>query len=143
MVDVFSNAKRSDVMSRIRSSRNASTELLLQSEFRQNGITGWRTGSKLRGRPDFVFPKHRVAVFVDGCFWHGCKRCMDGHQPKSNSSYWVEKIKRNQRRDRIVNRLLRETGFSVWRIPECGLKSGGANVTRLLNRLQPGTQQES
>ena len=58
MPDVFSKQKRSAAMSLIRS----------------RGVTGWRRGSKLPGKPDFVFPKLRVALFVDGCFWHGCPK---------------------------------------------------------------------
>lgn len=92
--DVFSQAKRSDVMSRIRGSGNKATELKLIQVFRANGITGWRRGSKLPGKPDFVFPKLRTAVFVDGCFWHGCPR--HATQPKTNAAFWRNKIATNR-----------------------------------------------
>jgi DNA mismatch endonuclease Vsr len=74
MPDTFTKQKRSEMMSRIRSAGNKGTELRLVQIFRTNSITGWRRGSKLPGKPDFVFPKQRLAVFVDGCFWHGCPK---------------------------------------------------------------------
>jgi DNA mismatch endonuclease Vsr len=64
-------------------------------------LTGWRMHvDALPGKPDFYFPAQRVAVFVDGCFWHGCPRC--GHVPKSNSVFWAAKIARNRKRDRTA-----------------------------------------
>jgi DNA mismatch endonuclease (patch repair protein) len=72
MADVFSKAKRSEVMSRIRPRGNKGTELALMAFFRAHGHTGWRRGRPLFGKPDFVFRKNKVALFVDGCFWHGC-----------------------------------------------------------------------
>ncbi|HRZ81636.1 MAG TPA: very short patch repair endonuclease, partial [Candidatus Hydrogenedentes bacterium] len=75
MTDVFTKEKRSEVMSRIRSRGNLRTELRLIEIMRGAGITGWRRGQPVLGRPDFVFRRERVAVFVDGCFWHGCPKC--------------------------------------------------------------------
>jgi DNA mismatch endonuclease (patch repair protein) len=102
MADVFSKTKRSDVMSRIRSHGNKETELALIAFLRLHGITGWRRRQPLFGKPDFVFREARVAVFVDGCFWHGCPR--HGTRPKTNAGFWNEKIRRNIARDRLVNR---------------------------------------
>ena len=70
MPDVFTAAKRSAVMARIRGRGNKDTELRMMALLRAHGITGWRRGQKLFGKPDFVFRRERVAVFVDGCFWH-------------------------------------------------------------------------
>src|ERR1043166_2862372 len=86
MVDVVSKRKRSEVMSLIRSRGNRETELRLIEIFRKFGVTGWRRGVDLPGKPDFVFRTERMAVFVDGCFWHGCPRCY--RRPKSNQVYW-------------------------------------------------------
>ncbi len=72
------------------------------------------------GRPDFAFPARRVAVFVYGCFWHGCPR--HGTLPKSNARFWREKIARNRERDREVNRELRRRGWRVLRIWEHELR---------------------
>jgi DNA mismatch endonuclease, patch repair protein len=76
MPDVFSRTKRSQVMSRIRASGNRDTELRMVELFRRGGISGWRRNARVFGKPDFVFPRDKIAVFVDGCFWHrhtGCK----------------------------------------------------------------------
>ena len=92
MPDIFTKAKRSEVMSRVRSRGNRSTELRMISIFRAHGISGWRRNRPVFGRPDFVFPVERVAVFVDGCFWHGCPwhGCpWHGRVPASNVAFWT------------------------------------------------------
>lgn len=71
MADVFDKEKRSDVMRQVKSKKNKSTELRLIEIFKQNGITGWRRNYPVKGHPDFVFPKQKIAVFVDGCFGMG------------------------------------------------------------------------
>jgi len=113
-MDVFSRRERSRIMSRIRSRGNAATELRLVELFRAHKITGWRRNEKLLGKPDFVFRERRVAVFVDGCFWHGCPRCY--RQQLSNVKYWGAKILRNRQRDRIVKKALQKLGWRVVRI---------------------------
>ncbi|HAN93633.1 MAG TPA: hypothetical protein DCQ33_16345 [Nitrospira sp.] len=116
--DVFSAAKRSEVMSRVRSRGNASTELRVIQQFRIAGIVGWRRHlSHVPGSPDFVFPRQRVALHVHGCFWHGCTRCNAGKLPKANRTYWESKIARNVRRDRRNRDALRRAGYrtvQVW-----------------------------
>jgi len=114
MADIWSKQKRSDVMSRIRSQGNKETELRLIEIFKDEGIKGWRRKHKLVGKPDFVFRKERVAVFVDGCFWHGCPKCY--MRPKSNKQFWDEKLRRNKARDRKVTRELKSAGWKVIRI---------------------------
>lgn len=133
MSDIFTQKKRSEVMSRIRGKGNLSTELRLVGLFRDRGITGWRRHQALPGKPDFVFPSERLAVFVDGCFWHGCPRCFV--KPKQNAKFWREKIGGNQKRDRRVARQLRADGWSVCRIWECRLKRPEASVRRILRML--------
>ncbi len=130
--DVFTKAKRSEVMSRIRGKGNKDTELALAKLFRANGITGWRRHYPVVGRPDFAFPKHKLAVFVDGCFWHGCPR--HGVKPKGNSAFWEAKLEANKARDRKVNRLLRSLGWKVVRIWEHELRHSGP--IRIPKRLQ-------
>ena len=103
-------------MSRIHRRGNKDTELVLAHLFRANRITGWRRQQPIFGKPDFVFPKQRIAVFVDGCFWHGCPR--HGTQPKQNRKFWETKIARNKARDRKVTRVLRKKGWQVLRIWE-------------------------
>ncbi len=118
-------------MARIRGSGNKDTELRLIALMRAARITGWRRNAPLFGKPDFVFAKLRVAVFVDGCFWHGCP--LHATQPRQNAKFWREKIARNQARDRLVNRTLRALGWRVLRIWEHELKV--SHRPRLLARL--------
>lgn len=102
------------LMSRIRGTGNKDTELRMIQIFRTNGITGWRRNSKLPGKPDFVFPRLKLAVFVDGCFWHGCPKHMTW--PKTRAAFWRQKITRNMERDKEVNRLLHAKGWKVIRV---------------------------
>ena len=126
MPDVFTKTKRSAVMARIRSRGNQATELALVRVFRALRITGWQRHVPIRNsqfgirnfrvRPDFVFPKLRLAVFVDGCFWHGCPK--HATQPKGNAAFWRKKFAANRTRDRLVTRTLRRAGWRVLRIWE-------------------------
>ena len=116
MADVLSKRKRSQVMAAIKSKGNKDTELKLISIFRENGISGWRRNQRLPGKPDFVFHRERVTVFVDGCFWHGCPQ--HSNMPVNNRPFWKSKLAGNKRRDRIVNRRLRRLGWRVLRIWE-------------------------
>jgi DNA mismatch endonuclease, patch repair protein len=112
---------RSHNMRAIKSRGNNTTERRLRAYLIRSGISGWSLQILPElGSPDFVFFKHKVAVFVDGCFWHGCPRC--GHIPKTNSNYWKQKIYRNRCRDRKIAGVARTKGFTVIRIWECRLK---------------------
>jgi DNA mismatch endonuclease (patch repair protein) len=165
MSDVFTKAKRSEVMSRIRGRGNKDTELALARLLRANGISGWRRhlllivrssrGNEaqtenrkpearnpkligassrrlLRVRPDFVFRRTRLAIFVDGCFWHGCPK--HATKPKNNRAFWRRKLTANKSRDRLVNATLRRAGWRVLRIWEHELAH--KNEARLLRRIQ-------
>lgn len=133
MADIWDTSKRSEVMSKIRSSGNQTTELRLIRIFRDNRIKGWRRRQKLLGKPDFVFPKEKICVFVDGCFWHGCPKCY--RRPKSNWRYWKAKTERNRMRDLKVSRELRKAGWKVIRIWEHELgEKGRAKLIRRLSR---------
>ena len=115
-MDTFGPNKRSWIMAQVKSNGNRSTETRLVALLREQGITGWRRRYPLHGKPDIVFPKARVAVFVDGCFWHGHPtKC---RMPKAHRAYWEWKIARNMARDRLVTRALREKGWKVVRIWE-------------------------
>ncbi len=131
MPDVFTKAKRSEVMSRIRGHGNKDTELALVRLFRAHRIAGWRRRLPVFGKPDFVFPKLKLAVFVEGCFWHGCPR--HAAQPKNSGAFWRKKFAANQARDRLVTRTLRRTGWRVLRIWDHELAR--KNQNRLLHRL--------
>jgi DNA mismatch endonuclease, patch repair protein len=131
MPDVFSTAKRSEVMARIRGSGNKSTELQMVLLFRLHGITGWRRNSQLFGRPDFVFPKIKLAIFIDGDFWHG--HPTRSRIPATRREFWLEKIARNRARDRLVTRTLKARGWSVLRIWEFALRP--KHQARTLRRI--------
>ena len=120
---------RSWLMSRIRGKGNEKTEVRLARLLRKAGISGWRRHLSIPGRPDFAFKKQKVAVFVDGCFWHGCPRCF--RLPKQNRAFWKAKIEGNRRRDRSVNGRLRRLGWEVVRIRECRLKSPESALFRI------------
>ncbi|MEI6053532.1 MAG: very short patch repair endonuclease [Opitutaceae bacterium] len=133
MADVFTVSERSRVMSLIRSRGNRSTELRLIEIMRAAGMTGWRRGSRLPGRPDFVFRRERAAVFVDGCFWHGCPKC--SQRVRTNGRFWREKIARNRQRDVSVSRCLRSLGWSVVRIREHEIRKKAAELPLRLLRV--------
>jgi len=104
-------------MSSIRSRGNLTTEWRLRSRLIREGISGWSLHSKhIFGKPDFAFEKEKIAVFVDGCFWHGCKTCRN--IPTDNHDFWFEKIERNKRRDRLVNKELKNAGWHILRFWE-------------------------
>jgi DNA mismatch endonuclease (patch repair protein) len=156
MTDVFTKAKRSAVMARSRSRGNRDTELALVRLLRAHRIVGWRrhvrvavegrrssvegknaigrpgsrpstVASRLTVRPDFVFRQVRLALFVDGCFWHGCPR--HATKPKNNAAFWRAKLAANRRRDALVTRTLRRAGWRVVRIWECDLAKAGRKKT--------------
>ncbi len=146
MADIFSKAKRSEVMARIRGKGNRDTELEFMRLLRRHRISGWRRHMSLtlmkhktarpvqmrRGRrvsPDFVFPKLRVAIFVDGCFWHGCPtHCTT---PASNVVFWRTKLAGNRIRDRHVSGALQRQGWVVLRFWEHQLRHGDRVIARL------------
>lgn len=115
------SATRSKTMAAVRSHSNKTTEQRFRLALVRAGVRGWqvRPGG-LRGNPDFVFAAARLAVFVDGCFWHGCPEC--GHVPRTNRSFWAAKIKRNQERDRNTADQLEAEGFNVLRFWEHEMK---------------------
>ena len=133
MADVVSKSKRSQVMAAIRSRGNKTTELKLISIFRAHGIKGWRRGVNLPGKPDFVFVRERLAVFVDGCFWHGCNQHC--RMPKSRCEYWAPKIARNKLRDLEIRRSLQDLGWRVFRIWEHSLRRPDVVAARLTAHL--------
>jgi DNA mismatch endonuclease (patch repair protein) len=122
-------------MSRIRG-RNTRPELALRRALFVAGARGYRVHANLPGRPDVVFTRVRLAVFVDGCFWHGCKKC-GIPTPRTNRSYWGPKLERNRARDRRTNRKLRVSGWSVLRFWEHQVAADPeACAARVMRRLQ-------
>jgi DNA mismatch endonuclease (patch repair protein) len=126
-------AERSRIMRAVKGRGNLSTEVRMVEILRENKITGWRRHQPLPGRPDFVFRAQRVALFVDGCFWHGCKKCF--RAPKDRAIYWSQKIEGNRRRDRRVSAQLRAAGWHVMRVWEHDMKRERVIVSRLCRML--------
>jgi len=133
MPDVFTKAKRSEVMSRIRGRGNKETELALAALFRAHGITGWRRHQALFGKPDFSFRHDRVVIFVDGCFWHGCPK--HSNTPVNNRPFWETKLAANKSRDRLVTKTLRQQGWLVLRIWEHDLSKNPSACIRKIKTL--------
>jgi DNA mismatch endonuclease (patch repair protein) len=132
-LDTFDSVTRSRVMSRIKSRGTKTTEWKFRSLLVRSGVSGWKLGhcSDIPGRPDVLFPRSRVAIFLDGCFWHGCERCRS--IPATNRAFWTAKIKSNTERDRKVTRMLGAMGWRVLRIWEHELK---ADSERILGRVR-------
>jgi DNA mismatch endonuclease (patch repair protein) len=131
MSDTFDPAMRSWIMSRVLS-RGTSPEVAVRKALKLAGCRFSSRGGELPGNPDFILREIRLAVFVNGCFWHwhGCPRC---RMPASNRLYWTRKIERNVARDRRSKRRLSSAGWHYWTVWECRLTGG---IARLLRRIQ-------
>ena len=153
MADILTPRQRSERMARVRGRGNRSTEVALARAFRLNGVSGWRrhvrlrlqtAGATLAGgsrpspfvRPDFVFPTPRIAVFVDGCFWHACP--LHGTRPVGNASFWAVKLEANRRRDRLTTASLRRAGWVVVRVWEHDVKKRLDSCVRRVQRALDG-----
>jgi len=119
MSDKFDKNTRSEIMRKVLSKNNKSTEKKILILFHMYDIKGWRRGYPVIGRPDFVFLQSKVAIFVDGCFWHGhkCKTI-----PEDNREYWEKKINKNKLRDLIITKRFQKRGWRVVRIWECEIR---------------------
>lgn len=129
----FGGLSRSELMSRIRSSGNVTTEFKMVTLLRDAHLRGWRRHVNLLGKPDFAWPLEKLAMFIDGCFWHGhnCRNLT----PKKNVVAWIAKIERTKQRDRRNSRELRRCGWKVMRVWECKLKKEPNNVIKRIERL--------
>ncbi len=125
-------------MAAIRSRGNKATELKLAAIFRAAHIKGWRRHLPLPGRPDFVFRAARLAIFVDGCFWHGCPR--HGRNPGTNTGYWLPKLARNKMRDKEITSGLRKAGWMVMRFWEHQLQNPKAVAAKISRALAENTR---
>lgn len=121
MSDIFDKSKRSEIMKKVRSKNNKSTELKLIQIFKENNIHGWRRNYKVKVHSDFVFLNKKIAIFVDGCFWHGHN--FRNTKPKENQEYWDKKRERNMKHDKEITEYFENRGWTVFRIRECELKN--------------------
>jgi DNA mismatch endonuclease (patch repair protein) len=117
-------------MACIRGKGNKDTELAMIQILRSHHISGWRRNQAVLGKPDFVFPKQKVALFVDGCFWHGCP--VHANMPKNNRAFWKKKLQGNKERDKNVSTELRKLGWRVVRVWEHELKNHSRVAAKIL-----------
>lgn len=134
LMDTHSKKQRSYNMSRIKS-RNTKPEIIFRKYVWSKGIRGYRVKNKTIGKPDLYFSKKKIAVFIDGCFWHKCPKCFV--KPKSNNEYWDDKIKGNIERDKQVTKELKESGVIVIRLWEHEIKENiEKSFEKLLNKYE-------
>jgi DNA mismatch endonuclease (patch repair protein) len=113
-MDKISKEKRSEIMSKIHS-KNTRLEVNFRKRLWALGLR-YRLHYKIPGKPDVVIVSRKTAIFIDGCFWHKCKKCY--RKPHSNKRYWEKKIQHNLERDKETNNILRSQGWIVIRIWE-------------------------
>ncbi|XOB42353.1 MAG: DNA mismatch endonuclease Vsr [Candidatus Nealsonbacteria bacterium] len=135
MTDVLTKEQRSFNMSQIKS-KNTDPEIKFQDLLLSQGIDNFKMHSQdILGKPDFYFPKEKIAIFIDGCFWHACKKCFCN--PATNRNFWAEKITNNINRDKKINTLLKRQGIDVVRFWEHEIKKlEGKRFTKFIDKLK-------
>ena len=137
MTDRMTKGQRSHTMSRIRG-RDTGPELILRRKLWKDGARGYRTHPKgVPGSPDLAFMRQKVAVFVDGCFWHRCPRCY--RPPSSNIEFWRSKAQRNVDRDRKVDSELAEAFWKVIRVWEHEIRENPEAVAKEVHGILLGS----
>lgn len=119
MADIFSKKKRSEIMSRV-GSKDSKIEVEFRKALWKEGFRYRKNPRKYFGKPDLVLKKYRTVIFIDSCFWHGCKK--HGSLPATNKKFWEQKIEKNKQRDKEVNKYYKKIGWNVIRIWEHELK---------------------
>lgn len=132
MADVMTKKQRSYNMSMIKG-KNTQPEIILRRIISAAGLRGYRLHYKLPGKPDIIFPKKRIAVFIDGCFWHKCPKCFV--KPGTNRKFWNKKIDSNVERDRLVNTELKSKDWKVIRIWEHELRKEKIIKHKILDKI--------
>jgi DNA mismatch endonuclease (patch repair protein) len=137
MADMYSKRRRSEIMGRI-VSKDTLPEIRVRSVLHRLGYRFRLHRKDLPGKPDIVLPKWKTVILVHGCFWHG-HDCCEGHQPKSNSAYWVPKLERNRKRDLENAERLRQLGWKrlvVWECQTGSLKKLEDRLREAMRSLQ-------
>ena len=133
MADVFTKAERSRIMSKIRS-KNTKPEVILAKLLKKSKIKGFKTQYNIEGKPDIAFPKQKIAIFLDGCFWHCCP--IHCKKPKSNKAYWLPKLRGNVNRGKVIVKHLRTQGWKVIRVWEHELRHRAKTVAKIKKKLK-------
>ena len=131
-MDVVSKKKRSYMMSRIRSV-DTKPELFVRKMLRLLNVPLRFHEKKLPGKPDIAIIKKKVAIFVNGCFWHN-HNCKNGKMPASNKKFWKKKLENNVRRDRLSESRLRRKGWRVYKVWECRLEAGAKRIMKRISK---------
>ncbi len=136
MTDIHEPAVRSYNMSQIRS-RDTKPELVVRKFLHKNGLRYRLYDKTLPGKPDIVLPRYKKVIFIHGCFWHGHKNCVDAKIPEANQGFWLDKINKNQNRDRINTSKLRKLNWTVIIVWECKLKKNlrDRTLTKLIEKI--------
>jgi DNA mismatch endonuclease, patch repair protein len=127
MTDVMTKEQRSNLMSRVRD-RDTSPELEVRRQLFSRGLRGYRLRPKLPGKPDIVYSRAKLAIFIDGCFWHGCPRCYT--RPATRRPYWDNKLAENVSRDKAVDRSLKEMGWKTLHFWEHDVKKAPGRIVK-------------
>ncbi len=135
-MDTVSAVTRSRMMAAIRG-RDTAPERLVRSALHRQGLR-FRLHADLPGKPDLLFPKHGVALFVHGCFWHRHTNCPHAPTPATNIGFWQAKFAANVARDKRVRQLLRSQGWRVMTIWTCQISDG--LLVRVANRIREAGQ---
>ncbi len=140
MADIYSAKKRSEIMSRVRA-EGTEPELFVRRIAHRLGYRFRLHRIDLPGKPDIVFPRHRKAIFVHGCFWHGHDQCSKAKRPATNRAFWDQKLSQNMERDRQNVVALKKVGWKVLVVWECETRDCeriAARVRRFLNSSNVG-----
>ena len=133
MADIFSKSKRSEIMRAVKSK-----ETWLEKDFRRslwkNGFRYRKNSGKYFGKPDIVLKKYRTVIFIDSCFWHGCKKHF--RKPSTNIDFWTAKIERNKKRDTVVSRYYKKQGWNIFRVWEHDIKNTGEKIISSIKKLK-------
>lgn len=138
-MDIWTKAKRSNVMSKIRS-KNTKPEIRIRSLLHKKGFRFRIHGKDLPGKPDIVLKKYKTVIFVHGCFWHFHKNCPEGRIPSTNSKFWKKKLRKNVNRDKLNKKNLAKIDWQVITVWECEIEQNPnktiSQITRkLVNKL--------
>lgn len=125
MADTFSKKKRSEIMSRVKS-KNSAIEVKFRKELWKSGFRYRKNSPKYFGKPDLVLRKYKTVIFIDSCFWHGCKRHC--RMPISKRDYWVHKIFNNKKRDKQVSLYYKKNDWKIFRIWEHQVKNSQKEI---------------